>query len=41
MPVMPGKNDVRLSTKAVKLGYTVKFEIKTVGNYYDELIMSR
>ncbi|MGI6623149.1 MAG: DUF5704 domain-containing protein [Acetivibrionales bacterium] len=38
MPVMPGKNDVRgYQQRAVKLGYTVKFEIKTVGNYYDEL----
>jgi len=38
MPVMPGKNDMKgYQQKAVKLGYTVKFEIKTVGNYYDNL----
>lgn len=37
MPIMPGKNDVKgYQQRAVKLGYTVKFEIKTVGNYYDE-----
>jgi hypothetical protein len=38
MPIMPGKNDVKgYQQRAVKLGYTVKFEIKTVGNYYDQL----
>jgi len=38
MPVMPGKNDVKgYQQRAVKLGYTIRFEIKTIGNYYDEL----
>lgn len=38
MPIIPGKNDVKgYQQRAVKLGYTVKFELKTVGNYYDEL----
>ncbi len=35
-PVMPGKNDVTgYQDRAVKLGYAVKFELKTMGNYYD------
>jgi len=37
MPVMPGKNDVKgYKDRAVKLGYSIKFEIKTIGNYYDQ-----
>ena len=36
-PVMPGKNDVKgYQDKAVKLGYAFKFELKTIGNYYDK-----
>ncbi|NMA65777.1 MAG: hypothetical protein GX957_05980 [Clostridiaceae bacterium] len=36
-PVMPGKNDVRgYHERAVKLGYAFKFELKTMGNYYDK-----
>ena len=35
-PVMPGKNDVTgYKNRAVKLGYAFKFELKTMGNYYD------
>ena len=35
-PVMPGKNDVKgYQDRAVKLGYAFKFELKTIGNYYD------
>ncbi|NLM74327.1 MAG: hypothetical protein GX184_09905, partial [Clostridiaceae bacterium] len=35
-PVMPGKNDVTgFTNRAVKLGYAFKFELKTMGNYYD------
>ena len=35
-PVMPGKNDVTgFKNRAVKLGYAFKFELKTIGNYYD------
>ena len=37
MPIMPGKNDVGgYKDRAVKLGYAIKFEIKTIGNYYDQ-----
>ena len=37
MPIMPWKNDVRgYKDRAVKLGYAIKFEIKTIGNYYDQ-----
>ena len=33
---MPGKNDVTgYQNRAVKLGYAVRFEIRTIGNYYD------
>ena len=36
LPVMPGKNDVRgYQNRAIKLGYAVRFEIRTLGNYYD------
>lgn len=36
-PIMPGKNDVQgYGQLAVKLGYAVKFELKTMGNYYDK-----
>lgn len=36
LPVMPGKNDVQgYQNRAVKLGYAFKFELKTMGNYYD------
>ena len=36
LPVMPGKNDVPgYQNRAVKLGYAVRFEIRTIGNYYD------
>ena len=36
LPVMPGKNDVQgYQLRAVKLGYAFKFEVKTMGNYYD------
>lgn len=35
LPVMPGKNDVTgFQNRAVKLGYEVKFEIKSIGPYY-------
>lgn len=35
-PIMTGKNDVKgFQNRAVKLGYAVKFELKTMGNYYD------
>ncbi|NLB78077.1 MAG: hypothetical protein GX796_04305, partial [Clostridiaceae bacterium] len=37
MPIIPGKNDVRgFKDRTVKLGYAIKFEIKTIGNYYDQ-----
>lgn len=37
-PIMPGKNDVKGFDKiAVKLGYGFHFELKTIGNYSDEL----
>ena len=36
LPVMPGKNDMPgYQNRAVKLGYAVRFEIRTIGNYYD------
>ena len=36
LPVMPGKNDVPgYQNRAIKLGYAVRFEIRTLGNYYD------
>lgn len=36
LPVMPGKNDMPgYQERAVKLGYAVRFEIRTIGNYYD------
>lgn len=37
MPVTPGKNDVNAyQNRAVKLGYAFKFEIKTIGNFYNK-----
>ncbi len=35
LPVMPGKNAAAgMADRAVKLGYGVKFEIKTIGDYF-------
>jgi len=35
LPVMPGKNAASgMADRAVKLGYGVKFEIKTIGDYF-------
>lgn len=36
LPVIPGKNDVpNYQNSAVKLGYAFKFELKTIGDFYD------
>lgn len=36
LPVLPNKNDVPgYQNRAVKLGYAFKFEVKTIGNFYN------
>jgi hypothetical protein len=37
LPVLPGKNDVQgYQDRAVKLGYSVQFEVKSVGPFFEE-----